>query len=373
MVEIGHVFDESAGWEQRNVATQLIDRLPREKYSHNCLTLDPAARTRLRDMPCPLQPIPRIAGVNLLAAPLLRSAFSRLGMQVIHVWGPSSAACAASASSRPMVVTLFDPKQAIECAKMLRTISRPRGFAIACATQWLRRRLIENGVNPDVCVVIRPGVDFAAIQKMKKSSLRNDFGIPQNSMVLLGLEPSGAGDESVSICWSAALLSRLDSGHTVIIPGCGPAIDRVTRFVRGLPTAPLLITPGSSAKFEDLIAIADALVIPEPGDVSTTAIAWAMGSGAVIIAAAGYAVAELVVARVNGLLYKHTDERSAFMKIIPLLRDRDTQRKVAEAARGQAYEVFSLRRCVEQYARLYENVLSGAAPSEGITDPAQVA
>jgi hypothetical protein len=61
------------------------------------------------------------------------------------------------------------------------------------------------------------------------------------------------------------------------------------------------------------------------------------------------------------------------VSIARLLRDRDAQRRYVEAARGQAFEVFGLRRFAEQTMRLYENMLSGASPGEGIVDSAHAA
>ena len=271
-----------------------------------------------------------------------------------------------------MVVELFDPRIAVQSAKVLRTISQDKGFAVVCSTQWIRRRLIENGVPPECCVVIRPGIDFAAIQKMRKSSLRSDLGLAAEDYVILLSEPNSRGGAHLAAFWAGSQLNQLDGHYKVIVPGTTREVERIARFAATLPTPPTLIATGEDVPFENLIAIADALVVPETGDVPATAIAWAMGAGAAVIAAASYAVTELIVTRVNGLLYKHPEGKSPALRIVPLLRDRESQRKVKEAARGQAYEVFSLRRYVEQHVQVYENVLAGASPSQGIIDSAQV-
>jgi glycosyltransferase involved in cell wall biosynthesis len=256
---------------------------------------------------------------------------------------------------------------------MLRTIARPEGFAVVCSTQWIRRRLIENGVPAECCVVIRPGIDFGAIQKVRKSSLRNDQGIAEDDYVVLLPEPGSRGHSHRAAFWAGSLLNHLEGRYKVIVPGTTREVERIIGFALTLPTAPTLIAPGDAIPVENLVAIADALVVPDTGDVPTTAIAWAMGAGAAVIAAASYAVTELIVSKVNGLLYKHPEGKSPALRIIPLLRDRESQRKVKEAARGQAYEVFSLRRYVDQHIQVYENLLAGVSPSKGITDPAQVA
>ena len=56
--------------------------------------------------------------------------------------------------------------------------------------------------------------------------------------------------------------------------------------------------------------------------------------------------------------------------IARLLVDREAHAKPTEAARGQAYEVFSVRRYVDLHARLYENMLAGRPPGTEIVDAA---
>ncbi len=371
MSTVCHVFDETADWQQRVAANQLLDRLPRDKYRLHFASVE-AVLPELSGLPSRVEMVPRIASVNVFAAPLLGRFFERRGGDLIHAWGPSAAAATSSASQRPLVVELFDAEIAVSAAKLLRTIARPSGFAIVCSTQWIRRRLVENGVSPELCVVIRPGIDFGAIQKVRKSTLRRDLDIAADDYVILLPEPASAGGPTLAAVWAGSLLNRLDGHYKVIVPGSSAEVERIARFAATLPPPVTLIRPGKSISVENLVAIADALVVPETNHVPTTAIAWAMGAGAAVIAAAGYAVTELVVTRVNGLLYKHPEGKSPALRIVPLLRDRESQRKVKEAARGQAYEVFSLRRHVEQHAQLYENLLAGLSPSTGIVDSAQV-
>ena len=372
MSTVCHVFDETADWQQRVGVGQLLDRLPSDRFSMTLASIDAPATRELNGLPCPIEIVPRIAGVNLFAAPLLGRLFDRNRTEVIHAWGPSAAAAGRSASLRPMVVELFDPNVAIRGAKMLRTIARPKGFAVVCSTQWIRRRLIENGVPAECCVVIRPGIDFGAIQKIRKLSLRSDLGIAEDDYVVLLPEHGLRGSSSLAAFWAGSLLNHLEGHYKVIVSGTTQEVERIVRFASTLPTPPTLIATGEDVPFENLIAIADALLVSETGDVSTTAIAWAMGAGAAVIAAASYAVTELIVTSVNGLLYKHPEGKSPATRIVPLLRDRQSQGKVKEAARGQAYEVFSLRRYVEQHIQVYENVLAGVAPAQGIIDSAQV-
>ncbi len=93
-----------------------------------------------------------------------------------------------------------------------------------------------------------------------------------------------------------------------------------------------------------------------------------MAAGTAIVGTAVYSVAELIAHRVNGLLYKQVNGQSMAPSINGLLQDRAAQQKAVEVARGQAYEVFSLRRYADQITRLYDNVMGGQPPQEGIVD-----
>ncbi|MCH7872136.1 MAG: glycosyltransferase, partial [Planctomycetes bacterium] len=121
-----------------------------------------------------------------------------------------------------------------------------------------------------------------------------------------------------------------------------------------------------------LLVVADELLITPRVDISSTSIAWAMAAGVAVIGTAVHSVAEMIANKVNGLLFKQTPGRSMTPAILTCLRQRDEQRKAIEVARGHAYEAFGLRRCIEQYMQLYDNVLRGQDPGAGITDSAIV-
>ena len=135
-----------------------------------------------------------------------------------------------------------------------------------------------------------------------------------------------------------------------------------------MPGPPAMLDLQEPVPFEELVSVCDALVVAPRGDISTTSISWAMAAETAVIGSAVQAVTELIASKVNGLLFKQVQGKSMATSIARLLEDRESQAKAKEVARGQAYELFSVRRCIEQHARLYENVLSAAAPGEGIVD-----
>jgi glycosyltransferase involved in cell wall biosynthesis len=172
------------------------------------------------------------------------------------------------------------------------------------------------------------------------------------------------------VFWAVALIYRSRGGIRLILPGVSAERRRIARQAGTVPDGSPLIHPPARIPFERLLAMSDALVVAPRDALSTTAIAWAFGAGVAVIGTAVYAVAELVSHQLNGLLFKQVPGKSMVPAMIRALRDRTSQEKAREVARGQAYEVFSLRRCLDQHVRLYENLLNGVAPGEGISDSA---
>lgn len=92
--------------------------------------------------------------------------------------------------------------------------------------------------------------------------------------------------------------------------------------------------------------------------------------GAAVIGSAVYSIAELIGSGLNGRLFKANATGSLAPAIYRCLNDRDEFPKFVDVARGHAYEVFGLRRCIDQHARLYHNLQAGRPPNDGIVDSA---
>jgi glycosyltransferase involved in cell wall biosynthesis len=372
MPSICHLWDETAGWEQRLGVSQLLERLPVRDYPQTLATVNPIAIAPLRELGRRVNGFCRIAGLNASAAPLLARFVEQNQIDVIHAWGVHAAAVARAASKKPLVIELFDPVVATREIKLLRSLARTQAFAVVCSCGIVRRRLIEGGLAPELCVVVRPGVDFGLIQQSRRRPLRDELGIASEDFVILVPEPATRCGGHSEAFWAGRLLNHL-SGHVkVIVPGESREQRRIARFAAALPPPPTLICPGARVAFEELVPIADTLVVASRADISTTAIAWAMAAKVAVIGSAVHAVAELITHKVGGLLYKQPPGKRMTTTLVKLLQDRPAQERTKEVAGGQAYEVFSLRRAVEQRIKVYENVLAGVSPGMRIIDSAEM-
>jgi hypothetical protein len=370
MIRVCHLLDADAGWQQRVAIAQLLDRLPADRCAALLATIDPKSGAALRPLGRVVYNVPRRAGLDVLAAPAVRRFLDAERIDLVHAWGRAAAA-AARAADRPLVGELFDPLRASRDVKVLRALARPKGFAVACAAEIVRRRLIEGGLAPELALLLRPAADFARINEWKRGPLRRQLGLSANDRAVVLAEAAAHADGPMDAFLAVAMLNTVSGNLRFLVQRGGPGPERLARLANNLPIPPTLICADGHVAIEKMIAISDVLIVPVRGDASTTAIAWAMAAGVPVIGSAVYAVAEMISSGVNGLLFKQTPRKSMTVAIAKLLQDTEALAKVREVARGQAYEVFGLRRYVDQHLRLYENVLAAAPPSQGIADPAR--
>ncbi|GEM_PF-1155010 len=384
MPAIVHVFDDSGGWEQRVAASQLLDRLPSDRFPQSLAAIHPIPDTLRRGLDRPIVLCAARIGLTFTAAPALRTFQEKRHAEVIHAWGVRAAIAAVAAGAKLLVVELFDPGEAVRGVKQLRTLARARNFAVVCSCEIVRRRLIEGGLPPDATVVIRPGVDLGRINAARRGGLRESLGLRPDQHVVLSNAPLHRDGGQFDTASALTLLSHFQTNLALILPSefCERGAnagrdqrekDRIIRFVRSMPQRPALVTPPDTVPYEELVAASDTLVAAPRGDAPTTAIAWAMGAKTAVLGSAVHCVAELIANKVNGRLFKQTPGKSMATTIARLLRDRSSYNALTEAAHGQAYEIFSVRRYVDQHVRLYENLRNGVTPAEGIVDSSRVA
>jgi glycosyltransferase involved in cell wall biosynthesis len=372
MTTVCHLLDATAGWEQRLALRALIDRLPADRFRQVVAAIDPASALMLRWWAMEGHVLHRLLPIDVLAAPALLRFVERERVDVIHAWGFRAAVAARTAARLPVVLQLFEPAMVVRHAKLMRTLSHSARLAFVCASGIVQRRLVECGVAFDKCVVVRPGIDFSVINRFRRSPLRDELSVSREETLAVTPEVDTRENGAFEAFWGAALVNQLDGRWKMVVPGDSAERRRIERFAAGLPSRPTLVCCGDHP-IEELISISDVLITAPYGDVSTTAIAWAMAAGVAVIGSAVPSIAELIAHKVNGLLFKPPPRRGAVVDIVRQLQDRDSQSKLKEVARGQAYEVFGMRRFLDQIALVYENMLKGTPVAEGVPDPAVVA
>ena len=373
MMRILHLFDSSAGWEQRVAVRQLLERLPKSDGAQYLATIDRGVEDRMCMNGTPMPLLNRRLGLPALAGSTVRAYARRESIDLIHAWGIDAAAAARTAfpQGKPIAVTVFDPGVTERQVRILKTVGTPRQFAVVCAAGRVERRLVERGVPRDQCVILRPAVDFTVATAVAKKPAREELGLPQRGTVMVAPELPAEIEGQCAAIWSMFMRWYLEEEARLIVPGVSPDLPRLKMLAQASESPWIVTFTENKHPFEQLCALADYLVLGTTGETSTTAIAWAMACATTVIAPATHATTELLTNDGNAVLFKAPSSwRRRGAKICALYDEDDKLPQIKEVARGQAYELFSLRRAINQHRQLYENLLKGTAPATDITDPA---
>jgi len=373
-----HLIDDATADDSLVTLRQLIRRLPRPEYRH---ILGVVGRTAIPAWAEGAAGVLRFGGrlgwVPTTALPV-RAAIRDCGAQIVHAWSDTTAAVAQFAASGDcrVVVTVGTPPARRAWSKWWAAFgglpSSPAP-AIVCPSRLFFRRAIEAGIPTIRCGVIRPAVDFSAINEARRTMERAALGISEGAPVLLTPSPPSRPGGHYCAVWAAAVLQQIWPGLRIILPGESMECRRLRRFAASFRQPDLLITPGRRFELEQLLVLADLMVVPAIGDVPTGAVAWAMAAGVPVVGSAVPSVAEYIADHQNGLLCKPGKPMVLASRIRAAMGDIALMRRLTETARAQAFEVFGLTRLVDQYRALYENVLHGRHAFEGVTDAAFVA
>lgn len=370
MSSILHVIDSSATEVELQVLRLLRSRST--AYTHEIAAIDGPTRARVASwLECEVELTPRRLPAALHWAPQL-SQWARMKDGVVyHAWGLEAAQiCKARGATTTIVLSLVQPDRADDVARWLR--ARPSHVAVLAGSQVIRSRLLSRGVPPDRVVVVRGGVDLAAINTARKSNADAAVAGTSGPVILMDGPPSRAGGQFHGL-WAVAIVAQIHRRLRVILPYSGTEADRLQRFIRQIRMEALLIHPPARASWPELLSAADVFLAPAVDDASVEAIGWAMAAGVPVVGTATRAITELIADKHNGLLCKPKEPRALASRLLTAIEDKELRRRVIETARGQAYEVFSVRAFIEHCEQVYRNVLEGRPAADGVRDNAVVA
>ncbi len=376
MPRVLHLIDASDPQELRLALAPLLQRLSTEHWTQFVAPLSgslshfPFASDHI------VGRVPVRFGLHFLAAPALRRLISRHRIDLIHAWSLKAAyvATLASDDTTPLAVSRWEPHLvAAQAGRLLALAHRPH-TGILCHAAMVERRLVEHGLPIDRCAVVRPGVDFGLINRLKSDpDLREQLQLADDHIVVL-LPPSPCGRMGHwAGAWSVETAARLEPKLTLLLPGDSPDREPILKYFRSVAQPPRYRIAGEHFRMEQLLSVADVLLVPAEGDISTTALAWAMAAGVPILGCADYCITEFIADGQNGHLVKPDEPMLLAGKLLNVVRDRPASAPLYDRARAQAFECFGLSRYIEQTQHAYETLLAGQPVSTELTDSAVTA
>lgn len=274
---------------------------------------------------------------------------------LVHAWGTRALTAAAMGARGPILYTP-DAAASQKAIAWARAVAEYRLIEIVCSTATQRRMHVERGIPVDRCHLIRPGVDFSRVRPRRDKQQRARFGFGDEDRVLLACGESTQASNHRETIWAGAILHLLDSRYRVLVWGEGSWTKNVRDLANASKLAGAFVFASDQlgpVDFEMLLPAADAIAINARGAVATLPIAIAMASGLPIVSTVTYTTSELLEDRHTALMVPPGRARQFARRVLDLYQDPRLQWSIAETARAEAYEYYSLTRYLDEFRSLY--------------------
>lgn len=362
---IVHIVGPDIDAVRAEVLGTLLDRLP---AAHRLVLLGTPPLSPPAGIP--LKRIPALS--HVLTLPLSRVELAGDAARVIvHAWSGRALTFAQAQCTDADGLMLLSEAQAHFEAPNLAPDSIaafPMGLVARSARE--AARLTGKVCATEHIVIIRSGVDFAALDPARRSQARAALDLEPSDIAVLILPPVTRASGGYAAVWGALVAQRVCESVRLIVPGQGSEVDRIARFVDSAQRRATLRLTGDRHSLAELLVACDVAAYLPAGEVGVDSLAWAMAAGRPILASATPSVTELLVHGSTSWLCAANDPKDVARLLLEIMDGGPEVRERCEAARGRAHAVYSQERMIEQYAAVYANLAAGRPVGVGVADAA---
>jgi len=191
------------------------------------------------------------------------------------------------------------------------------------------------------------------LSEEEKANLRRKLGVDEEDVVVGSLAQLIPRKGLHYLIKAAKLILGKRRDVTFLLVGKGFYEGKLKQMAKTLGIEDKVILPGAWDDVTEILPIFDIFCLPTLADALPFAIVEAMASGKPVVATRVGGCPEAVLDGETGFLVPPEDETALAEALLHLIEDEELRRKFGEAGRRRAEDIFSLKRCVEEYLKLY--------------------
>lgn len=222
---------------------------------------------------------------------------------------------------------------------------------------WLERSI---GLAGDRVTHIVNGVDCERFRPGRADAIRRSLGLGDDALVVgtVGRLEAVKGQELLLRAWPLVeeRLPKASRALRLVLVGDGSRRAALEALARELGIADRVIFAGARADVPEALRAFDVFVLPSLNEGISNTILEAMACGLPVVATRVGGNPELIDEGVTGRLVAPTDPAALADAIVAIAADEATRQRMAQAAREQAVQRFSLEVMVRRYDTLYAEV-----------------
>jgi len=233
--------------------------------------------------------------------------------------------------------------------------------AVGAISPGVVRCLEAGGVPAERIELIPSAVDAERLRPVRdRSDVRAELGTEDGAIVFVAL---GAlvRRKGLDVLLDAVARLDLEPPWALWIAGDGPEREDLARRIAalGAPLGRRVRLLGQRADVGDLLAAADALVLPSRAEGLGVAALEAMAAGRPVVATSVGGLGDAVVDGETGLVVPPDDPDRLAGALARLLRDPELGARLGRGGPARIAERFSPAAMVDAYVKLYARVLAG--------------
>lgn len=302
--------------------------------------------------------------MDLGAAWKLSRVIRQMSPDIIHAHDSHAVAMAASAlsmaSPRPCPPLVMSRRVDFHIRK--NALSRWKYHQVdrfLCASDAIRRMLIDDGVAPERTAVVHDGVDLARLSAVPPASIHEAFWLPHHAPVVANAAALVPHKGQRHLVEAAKIVVQDVPDARFVIFGEGELRESLERQIRSHALEKHVLLAGFRADVLSLCKTIDLFVMSSITEGLGSAVLEAMACRRAVVGTEAGGIPEAIVHGETGLLVPPRDDAAMADAIVRLLRDPAMRTKFGEAGYRRVDEHFSAERMVRRVLGVYEDVVRG--------------
>lgn len=225
-----------------------------------------------------------------------------------------------------------------------------------CASDAIRRMVIEDGIPEDRTVTVHEGIDLERVAAAPPAKLHEDLWLPHHAPIVGNVAALVAHKGQRHLVEAAALVVRQVPDARFVIAGEGELRPTLERQIRDHHLEKHVLLAGFRPDVLSLHKAFDIFAMSSVTEGLGTSLLDAMACGKPVVATTAGGIPEVVVDGETGFLVPPRDDEAMAGAIVRLLKDAGLRERMGNAGLARVRERFSADRMVQDTLRIYQRV-----------------
>lgn len=229
---------------------------------------------------------------------------------------------------------------------------------IVCISEFIKKILIEDGVEEEKLYTIRSGTDINKFSKAESSiELKRKLSIEEEDIVLGTVAAFAGHKDYPNLINAFKLISQQKQNVKLCLIGDGPLKKNIENMVNELKLNEDIIFCGFQEDVGQYLKMFDIFILSSKKEGLGTSLIDALSIGLPIVASESGGIPEIIDNGNNGILVEPKNSKRLAEAIINLIDDKEKRKGLSEKAL-KSVKQFSIETTVEKNIELYKYLLS---------------